>query len=705
MKRARRRALQAALGTAMAGLVPRHTPFFALREVGAAGPGRSAGGTTPGARSPSTAALPQVVLDVQFDPTTRLLRGEATWTIPPGVALEMALDRRFTLEALSVDGRPRPLPEAGAPAGTTRRAIAIAAASGTRTWLLRWRGQLADLDRSIDHRGVIAALPPMASPRGSYLPAGSGWYPETTLPVHYRVRVELPSGQRAVVPGRLVSESADGTGSHAVYESMLPTEGVTLMAGPYRVDERLLPLPGGRSVRLRTYFVEGVHPLAQDYLAAAAAPIERYDKEIGPYPFDGFSIVSSPLPTGFGLPGATYIGEAVLALPFMRGQSLAHEVLHNWWGNGVRPDWRSGNWSEGLTTLMADHALRAAQSPDAARQMRWSWLRDFAAVTPGSDAPLQAFTSRTHGAASAVGYGKSAMLFHMVRGEIGEAAFHIALRDLWRSHAGRSAAWKDLQAAFERRAGLSLAALFEPMVSGTGAPLLLPQSVRAEPNGATVRLTFAEPLPYAFRLPVVAWTGERAEPATLELRRGERNATWRPPGGRMPDALQLDPGFAAWRRLAPGESPPLLRDAMLAPDARLLVASDGDEGWRSAAAELAARMLEAAKPATARLAELDAAVPLLIIGRHEDIDRLVRRDPRLIRPTLLPRQADATLWAARGNAGAPRIVASVEDTAALIDLHRRAPHYGAQGHVGFRSGRAIVSGVGSIESPRVPVAQ
>jgi hypothetical protein len=178
--------------------------------------------------------------------------------------------------------------------------------------------------------------------------------------------------------------------------------------------------------------------------------------------FEGFSSVSSPLPTGFGLPGATYIGEAVLGLPFMRGQSLAHEVLHNWWGNGVRPDWRSGNWSEGLTTLMADHALRAAQSPDAARQMRWSWLRDFAAVTPGSDAPLQAFTSRTHGAASAVGYGKSAMLFHMVRGEIGDTAFHEALRDLWRSHAGRSVAWKDLQAAFERRAGRSLAALFDP---------------------------------------------------------------------------------------------------------------------------------------------------------------------------------------------------------------------------------------------------
>ena len=93
-----------------------------------------------------------------------------------------------------------------------------------------------------------------------------------------------------------------------------------------------------------------------------------------------------------------------------------------------------------------------------------------------------------------------------------------------------------------------------------------------------------------------------------------------------------------------------------------------------------------------------------MIGRHEDIERLGRRDPRLARPAALARMPDAALWAARGANGAPRVLVSVEDTASLIDLHRRAPHYGAQGHVGFRNGRAIVSGVGTIETPRIPVS-
>jgi aminopeptidase N len=672
-----------------------------LQATQAAQPATTAG-TPPRALTGRPAnAVPALAMDIRLDPSTRLLQGEGTWTLPPGVALALELDRRFKLESITADGRAQALP----PDGTGRQRVSIAATpSRSQSWQFRWRGELAALDGSIDHRGVIGALPPMASVRGSYLPAGSAWYPEADMPAHFRVQVTLPAGQQAVVPGRLLSESTQGNESRASFETPLPTEGLTLMAGPYRIEERMLPLPGARKVRLRTYFTEALQPLAQDYLAAAAGYIERYDREIGNYAFDGFSIVSSPLPTGFGLPGATYIGESVLRLPFMRGQSLAHEVLHNWWGNGVRVDWRRGNWSEGLTTLMADHALRMAQSADAGRQMRWGWLRDFGAVPAGTDTPLDRFTSRTHGAASAVGYGKSAMLFHMVRAEIGEAMFGLALRDLWRSHAGTAAGWRDLQAAFERRAGRSLASLFAPMLSGTGAPVLVPQSIRHDAARSGLVVTFAEPIPYAFALPVAAWHGDRAQHAVLPLRSGERSALLPLQDARVPDALQVDPDFAAWRRLGPGESPPLLRDAMLAPDVRVLAVSDGDDNWRQAAGELAMRMLEAQRAPAARVADLDTAVPLLLIGRHEDIERLVRRDARLARPAALARMPDAALWAARSANGAPRVFVSVEDTAALIDLHRRAPHYGAQGHVGFRNGRAIASGVGPIETPKVPVS-
>ena len=111
------------------------------------------------------------------------------------------------------------------------------------------------------------------------------------------------------------------------------------------------------------------------------------------------------------MPTLTYLGVNVVRLPFIRSTSLGHEVLHNWWGNGVYPSYARGNWSEGLTTFMADYTYKERESAGAARQMRLEWLRDFTAVPLGQDLPLAKFTSRTHGTSQIVGYHKAAMVF------------------------------------------------------------------------------------------------------------------------------------------------------------------------------------------------------------------------------------------------------------------------------------------------------
>ena len=129
------------------------------------------------------------------------------------------------------------------------------------------------------------------------------------------------------------------------------------------------------------------------------------------------------MPVGLGFEGLTYIGRQVLPLPFMRGQSLPHEILHNWWGNGVLVDYETGNWSEGLTTYMADYGLTVERSADAAREMRLAWLRDVAALPPERDSTLAGFRVRIHGAAQIVGYNKSAYLFLMLNDLLGQDAF------------------------------------------------------------------------------------------------------------------------------------------------------------------------------------------------------------------------------------------------------------------------------------------
>ena len=119
---------------------------------------------------------------------------------------------------------------------------------------------------------------------------------------------------------------------------------------------------------------------------------------------------------------------------------------------------------------MADYTYKERESAQAAREMRLGWLRDFAAVPPGAIQSLTAFRSRAHGTAAAVGYGKSAMLFLMLRDAIGEDAFERGIRAFWDQNRFRTASWSDLQVAFEKAAGRSLAPFFEQWLNRPGGP-------------------------------------------------------------------------------------------------------------------------------------------------------------------------------------------------------------------------------------------
>ncbi|MFN3593917.1 MAG: M1 family peptidase, partial [Thiobacillaceae bacterium] len=262
----------------------------------------------------AAAEPPRLALDVWLEPATRELAARAQLSGVEG-PLRFRLDPGLRITRLVVDGRSQPLPPVGAP---------VDLPAGRRI-SVEYRGRLAPLPEA-DHRQVLGRLPPSASPAGSFLPAGTGWYPDPGVPFAYRVRLTLPKGQKGLVPGNRLRELEDARGYSAEFDFPHPAEGIDLMAGPYTVSERLLTLEDGRRVRIRTWFHPELADLAPDYLADSARYIERYSRLIGPYPFDDFGVVASPLPTGFGMASLTYLGREVLRLPFIRQSSLGHEV-------------------------------------------------------------------------------------------------------------------------------------------------------------------------------------------------------------------------------------------------------------------------------------------------------------------------------------------------------------------------------------------
>ena len=643
-------------------------------------------------------------LDIALDPQTRRLEAHAELEAPAGYTF--ALHRSLAVSATSVAGKP-----VEARMVSTREELQTWQVDISRPSPLRieYGGTLPALDTALDHRSVLHARAPMTGTAGSFLPAGSGWYPMPAERFRYRVKLTLPGEQRGLVAGHLVSEVLPTDGSaryEAVFEFEQPAEGIDLVAGPYEVRERMMPRPAAPPIRLRTYFFRDMAHLAADYLADSGRYLALYADLIGAYPFSAFSVVASPLPTGYGMPSFTYIGERVLKLPFIRATSLGHEVLHNWWGNGVYVDYATGNWSEGLTTFMADYYYREQQSAEAAKEMRVSWLRDFAALPEDAQRPLSDFRSRTHGAEAALGYGKAAMVFLMLRDEIGEEAFRRGIRGFWTAHRFKPASWNDLRTAFEQAAGRPLRAFFEQWVQRADGPKLAIEEARLHDAEAkrTLIVTLRQSMPpYALRVPV-EWVAERRSGVLHVAVQAQRN-TVPLMVDEAPHGVRLDPDFRLWRRLDPEALPPILRQWIAAGAPRIAVVSDAAEVGRAAQA-LAKRFFEApAQPVSMRDAS-DGHRPLMVIGLHEDVARTLAAWALPHAPDIVANRGTARVWTIRetGSAG-PVAVVSARDAAALAALAHPLPHYGSQSYLVFEGSRAVARGTWPAQVPLTPVTR
>ena len=145
----------------------------------------------------------------------------------------------------------------------------------------------------------------------------------------------------------------------------------------------------------------------------------------------------------------TLLGSSIIRLPFILHTSYPHEILHNWWGNGVYVDYETGNWAEGLTSYMADHFLKDQRGKG--HEYRRTALNNFASyVDPSNDFPLNQFLSRFDKASSAIGYSKAMMLFHMLKIQVGESQFYKSLQDFYNENLFKISGYKDIQKSFEK---------------------------------------------------------------------------------------------------------------------------------------------------------------------------------------------------------------------------------------------------------------
>jgi len=138
-----------------------------------------------------------------------------------------------------------------------------------------------------------------------------------------------------------------------------PLKNLTFIAGKYKVEKER-----HGEIDVYSYFFCGRQRAFEDVQGIYQKYLDMYEKYIGKYPFKRFSVVENFWPTGYSLPTFTLLGKDIVKLPFIVETSLGHEILHQWFGNLVYTDDKSGNWSEGLTTYLADHMFEDMKDKD-----------------------------------------------------------------------------------------------------------------------------------------------------------------------------------------------------------------------------------------------------------------------------------------------------------------------------------------------------
>jgi hypothetical protein len=397
--------------------------------------------------------------------------------------------------------------------------------------------------------GISATI----SPTGTYLSAGTAWYPQINdSDISYQLRISAPGNTEAVTSGERLYRHHDGSFSTSAWKIDFPVRSLTLSAGPYQVFEDV-----SGSVPIFAYFYEGSAELAPTYLKESRKYLDLYERLFGSYPFAHFAIVENFFPTGYGLPGWTLLGSTVIRLPFVVTTSLGHEIAHSWWGNGVWVDFNQGNWSEGLVTYIADHLYEEYNGSAQARSYRLNHLMTYANLTsPINRFAVKNFMYRSNRPGQAIGYGKAMMIFHMLRHEVGDAIFWQILAEMAQIHMFSRIGWDHFADHFSKASGRDLRPFFDQWISRSDDLQLQLVQVTLEQSGngwhtrGELRQNVA---PYQLLVKIRLNSNQEEHNQTIrvdsEQHKFSITTPWRP------EQISIDPDVDLFRLMDPTEIP------------------------------------------------------------------------------------------------------------------------------------------------------
>ena len=326
-------------------------------------------------------------------------------------------------------------------------------------------------------------------------------FDQPNLKARFRLRLDVPSGWRAVANGSLAAREIRGDRARFDFAETDPVSSYlfAFAAGDFQVetaqrDGRRMAMYHRETDRDR--LLRNADAIF-DLHASALAWLEEYTNI--PYPFEKFDFVLVPAFQYGGMehPGAIFYHEHALLLDesatqnahLGRASLIAHETAHMWFGDLVTMEWFDDVWmKETFANFMAARLVNPA-FPEVDHGLRFLLAHYPAAYavdrTAGANAIRQPLDNLNEAGTlyGPIIYQKAPIVFTHLERLIGETALRAGLREYLTAHAYGNASWADLIEVLDRRSPEDLAAWSRGWVEERGRPRI---DVELETDGDAV---------------------------------------------------------------------------------------------------------------------------------------------------------------------------------------------------------------------------
>jgi hypothetical protein len=332
--------------------------------------------------------------------------------------------------------------------------------------------------------------------RTSFYTHASLWYPGPTTDDYFtsELRVIVPPEYQCVSNGELVATGRlRDTGEVAgirnlgnatyTFRTGCPVKYLSFIVGKFnKLQEGTEPIP------LRALSSTEIVPQRKAYFDDAGDILRSFIEWFGPYPYEGLSVVQRLWPEAGGHSPASFVvlnelpwlvdrnvvvsRESPVDLSRWKEYFLAHEIAHQWWGQGVTWGTYRDQWiSEGMAQFAAALYLRKRYGEEVFASI----LKKFAQWTEKKSVkgPVMLGSRLSffdYGAYQSIVYDKAALALNMLRDMLGDEAFFRGLRDLFESRKYGPVRTGQFREALEKASGQDLGAFFEDWFFSHGLP-------------------------------------------------------------------------------------------------------------------------------------------------------------------------------------------------------------------------------------------